>query len=82
MGEDYHGVVTSHTGEPECYAHMKGESPLTLYFGLASTAVKPKIRNLHENGALAILAKILRSARVRADDGRHGVVPRMLCDFP
>ena len=57
-GKDYHGVATPHTGDPEYYVHMEWESPSTLSFGLALTAVNPKIRKIHDEGVLVTLAKM------------------------
>jgi len=63
-GKDYHDVATPHTGDPEYFVHMEWESPTALTFGLALTAVNPKIRKIHDEGVLVTLAKMPPHYRV------------------
>jgi sulfur oxygenase/reductase len=57
-GKDYRSFATPHTGDPEYFVHMEWETPTALSFGLALTAVNPKVRKIHDEGVLTTLAKL------------------------
>jgi sulfur oxygenase/reductase len=57
-GKDYYGVAVPHRGHPEYLVHMEWENPDMLNFGLALTAVNPRIRQTHDEGVMVHLAQV------------------------
>jgi Sulphur oxygenase reductase. len=66
-GKDFKGPAIPASQAPSEYlVHMEWESPETLAFGIAGTAVNPKLRKLHDEGVMQHLWRVPPYYRVFA----------------